>query len=1042
MSKPEHQNLSKKTGLVLNVVLVVFFLFSLRIWQLALIEHDEKLQESRLAGKRIELEKATRGSIRDRFNEPLAVNKLRYQAAIVYADFKKIPLSRWEKDEMGKKKKVYPRKAYIKSLAELLAEELKLDSERVEDEIHAKAALLYNIPYTLKDSLTEKEYARLKMLARSHPGLVAVRTYSRIYPNNKLASDVIGYLGSINREDYQEILQEREELRLFLDGLENGGDLPLPEGFESLGAVKKRVKELEELAYTGSDSVGKTGIEAQFEEELRGLQGKKTVVKDSQGHIIKSYPGARALTPGKRLLLTLSKDLQEHAEKLLALTETTRDTRVKVGSAPTKKADKQPWIMGGAIVAMDPNTSEVLALATYPRSNPNDFNQKNEVNIHRWLEDEAYIANIWDGFTPLERERYDKKKDSYYDESLPLTWESYLDFILSKNSAVKERLLTELNTLRKGVKALQDPKEDPVVLDLLHLALDERLFNNNLLKHTGHFSIRDHRLHEQDFNRLLKGIEEILTTTFNETEFKAWRLENESAFIKEMRQQEKAEKKYPRPYLDYLDKEERRQFLAIWERNKIPFALTFLTGRGVNSPYTQALFEWRREIEAGAHQEIEWTSAFTRLKKVIHALPDDQKEAYLATLRSYNDLERPLKHKWKIAGKRNKKLKERDLAAAFHPSYGWGHSRSHAFRQATIQGSIFKLVTAYAALLEKEHSGASLPEIEDLYFKHGNEYFVGYQENKKPIPQHYKGGRIPRSHSSKIGKVDLLTAIELSSNPYFSLLASDVIKNPNDLLEAARKFSFGSKTGIDLPYELPGKLPNDLDKNPTGLFATAIGQHTLIVTPLQTAVQLATLANGGNRYKPEIISLKAGKKSGPFYEEIPPLSDYPLKEGHYLAGIDFPLATLPPSQTSPLIQKSLPELKEKIPLPPSVKDPLLEGMRRVVKRQSKNAIFSFSRIYKDYPELISDFVDLKGYLIGKTSTSEVVERLDLDKPDEIPIYTHVWFGAISYEEPTKPFKFEKPELVVVVYLRYGSFGNEAIPIASEIVKKWREIKKL
>src|SRR5688572_26442698 len=100
------------------------------------------------------------------------------------------------------------------------------------------------------------------MLARSHPGLSAMRSYTRIYPNNNLAGGLIGYLGSIGSEDYQGSLQGREELRLFLDGLESGADLPLPEGFESLGAVKKRVKELEELAYTGSDSIGKTGIEA------------------------------------------------------------------------------------------------------------------------------------------------------------------------------------------------------------------------------------------------------------------------------------------------------------------------------------------------------------------------------------------------------------------------------------------------------------------------------------------------------------------------------------------------------------------------------------------------------------------------------------------------------------------------------------------------------------------------------------------------------------------------------------------------------------
>jgi len=43
-----------------------------------------------------------------------------------------------------------------------------------------------------------------------------------------------------------------------------------------------------------------------------------------------------------------------------------------------------------------------------------------------------------------------------------------------------------------------------------------------------------------------------------------------------------------------------------------------------------------------------------------------------------------------------------------------------------------------------------------------------------------------------------------------------------------------------------------------------------------------------------------------------------------------------------------------------------------------------------------------------------------------------WFGGISYKD-------NEPELVVVVYLRYGGYGREAAPLAAQVVKKWREI---
>ena len=171
-----------------------------------------KLQESRSAGRRTEIESARRGGIRDRFNEPLALNKLKYQASILYSDFKIIPSVKWELDESGKKVKIYKRKAYIKELAALLGEELKLDAHRVEDEIHAKASQFYNIPFVLKENLTEEEYARIKMLSKDWPGLQGAKVSERVYPKGKVAGDVLGHLGKIGKEEVEKVIHEREEL--------------------------------------------------------------------------------------------------------------------------------------------------------------------------------------------------------------------------------------------------------------------------------------------------------------------------------------------------------------------------------------------------------------------------------------------------------------------------------------------------------------------------------------------------------------------------------------------------------------------------------------------------------------------------------------------------------------------------------------------------------------------------------------------------------------------------------------------------------------
>ena len=48
-----------------------------------------------------------------------------------------------------------------------------------------------------------------------------------------------------------------------------------------------------------------------------------------------------------------------------------------------------------------------------------------------------------------------------------------------------------------------------------------------------------------------------------------------------------------------------------------------------------------------------------------------------------------------------------------------------------------------------------------------------------------------------------------------------------DLADAAHTLSYGRKTGIDLPGEIAGQVPDDLDQECTGLYTFAIGQHSL-----------------------------------------------------------------------------------------------------------------------------------------------------------------------------------------------------------------------
>src|SRR3984893_11658175 len=99
--------------------------------------------------------------------------------------------------------------------------------------------------------------------------------------------------------------------------------------------------------YRPGDIVGKAGLERQYNEQLMGVDGMRRSVVNSIGREVGRLEQTDAV-PGKPIRLTIDYDLQLIAEEAL------------VG----KK---------GAVVAIDPKTGEVLAMASQPSYDPNDF---------------------------------------------------------------------------------------------------------------------------------------------------------------------------------------------------------------------------------------------------------------------------------------------------------------------------------------------------------------------------------------------------------------------------------------------------------------------------------------------------------------------------------------------------------------------------------------------------------------------------------------------------------------------------------------------
>lgn len=140
--------------------------------------------------------------------------------------------------------------------------------------------------------------------------LLLRQTYVRFYPNGPLAGHMIGYTG--------------REAPLSARPIEN-----------------------KDLIF--SESEGREGLEQVFDNELRGQPGQLHVTYDANGNKM-SERIARPPVPGYNIITTLDEDLQRICEDVLA------------------KNCKR-----GALVIIEPSTGEILAMASHPGFNPNEF---------------------------------------------------------------------------------------------------------------------------------------------------------------------------------------------------------------------------------------------------------------------------------------------------------------------------------------------------------------------------------------------------------------------------------------------------------------------------------------------------------------------------------------------------------------------------------------------------------------------------------------------------------------------------------------------
>lgn len=171
-------------------------------------------------------------------------------------------------------------------------------------------------------------------------------------------------------------------------------------------------------------------------------------------------------------------------------------------------------------------------------------------------------------------------------------------------------------------------------------------------------------------------------------------------------------------------------------------------------------------------------------------------------------------------------------------------------------GSVFKIITS-AALLE---SGRITPE--DAVF------CPGYFATKDRVFKCWE----KRGH----GRVNYLDAMTHSCDVYFYVMGDRVGATHIERME--REFGLGKKTGIDLPGEMSGHIfgPRDRLRNRGYWFQgdtlnLAIGQGELLVTPIQMAQLIASVAAGGRMYRPQFVDRLVGSDDKVLFQSKPEL---------------------------------------------------------------------------------------------------------------------------------------------------------------------------
>jgi len=261
--------------------------------RLQLLQHDKYKDLAERNWLRLEILRAPRGRIFDTSGVLLADNAPAFSVV-----FQPPPVGSSRPDTMSEDRRA------------MLRQMLGLPDSVVRAVVHESSRT--GIAQPFRRDVPDNVLAAVDEHLSELPGVEILTEPRRAYPESTRAAHVMGYAGEISQVE--------------LDSLEDKG-------------------------YRSGDLIGRAGLEASYERELRGEDGRKILVVNAAGRRVRLFEEEKPILPvaGHDLVLTLDVKLQRALELAML--------NVKQGSA----------------VAIDPRTGGVLALVSRPSFDPNEF---------------------------------------------------------------------------------------------------------------------------------------------------------------------------------------------------------------------------------------------------------------------------------------------------------------------------------------------------------------------------------------------------------------------------------------------------------------------------------------------------------------------------------------------------------------------------------------------------------------------------------------------------------------------------------------------